>query len=876
MSVREPREGDLEELTREQLVAELSRLMRVHDALQVRHDEAAQRARLVHELELHQIELEMQNRELSAAYESLAASRRQFARLYELAPVAYLTLDAHGTIVAANVAAAALLGHEPGALVGRPLVSSARFRDPAALAAHLRRTGLEGRASGELELERDARVVRLHAVSVREVTEQGVRFAQTALVDVGEQRRAEDALAAAYRREQGLRERLELLAGAQLAITEALAGGLDDTLAAIVAHGRRLAGADFALLGLAATPGAPFERVMQHGIVCEDAPLLLHRLGGGEIVRLADVADDPRFAGLPPSLPPVASVLSVPVRHRAHVLGVLMLVNARGAPAFDGDDERFAVLLAERAGLAIAAARVSAHDARQRAFLQAIVDQIPEGILVSDARGQVVTMNARARELSVADPDREAGAGHPVMFDVRLPTGEASPWLELPLVHGLAHGAVVSDLELTVATREGRLVPILASTAPMIDERGVRVGAVAAWRDITALKRHERALEDARTTAEAATDLLVHLAHSSTQLGNLDAIPGFLAAAAIDHLGADASAVLVTHVQGGLAVAAARNAPGLAGFRAEVGLVGAALVDAVASACGAALPYGRALPIARGDDLFGVLVLLFARAHEPSPERHRLVGGLVDLAASAFADAQRERYLEAVRDTMMRTEKLRALGELAAGVSHDLRNVLAPLAMYADTLERSSAAGSRQIATLASMRRVLARAQTTLDRLRTFGRYEAMPAERLDLNELVRESVGMSEARRRDAVHIDLRLLLGAPPPIVAEPSELVTSVLNLLVNAFDALADRGGTVTVRTGEDAGGGWVEVEDDGPGISPALHARVFEPLFSTKGTAGTGIGLAMVSTFVHRQGGRVTLASELGAGARFRMWLPGAA
>jgi signal transduction histidine kinase len=79
--------------------------------------------------------------------------------------------------------------------------------------------------------------------------------------------------------------------------------------------------------------------------------------------------------------------------------------------------------------------------------------------------------------------------------------------------------------------------------------------------------------------------------------------------------------------------------------------------------------------------------------------------------------------------------------------------------------------------------------------------------------------------------------------------------------------------VSVRTGEDAGGGWIEVEDDGPGIPTELQRRIFEPSFSTKGKEGTGLGLAMVYAFAQRHGGHVAVDSPPDKGARFRIWLP---
>jgi len=841
---------DLGEPTREALVSELARLTEAYRVLAERHDEAAEKARLVHELEVHQVELETQNRELRAIHEALERSRSRFSRLYDFAPVAYLTLDAKGLVLDVNLSGAAMFGRDRGSLVGKPLVAVTKLDDATSLFRHLERTAADGHATSDLEFEVAGRQIQVQAVSARDLASEGGISFLTALVDVGERKRAEELVAAAHRSEQRLRARLETLASAQMAISVALTQGMDAVLEAIAEQARHVADADLAVLGIGVAEDGRFEQVVQSGRAREDAAGLLQRVGHEQAIGIAD-----------------GSLLAVPVRYRDQLFGTIVLVDRRNMAGFDIDDQRFVALLAERAAVAIEVAR-------QRAFLQSVIDQVPEGIVVSDASGRLVTMNARAREFSIPETGEVSPFGDPLVFDVRLSSGEPSPWEEIPLVRAVLHGEKVVGTELAVATREGRLVPIMASAAPIVDDRGSRVGAVAAWRDVTMIKDHERDLRHARDTAEAATDLLVHLAHSLTQLGHLEGIPKFLVDAAVEHLGADAAAVLAMTPRGDLEVAASRNLPGTIGqFRAAPDVIGPELVSRLVTACGSDLPTGRAFPLAIGGELHAVLVLLFERDAGLSQERFGLVAGLVDLAATAFADAQREAQLAAVRETMIRTEKLRALGQLAAGVSHDLKNMLSPLWLHADFLEQAIPVDAPAREALPRLRRVLKRALDTVERLRAFGRQESMPGESVDLNEIVQECAGLTAGRRRPPQKkIELRVELGNPPRVVAEPSELVTSVLNLLVNAFDALPG-GGVVIARTGEDAGGGWVEIEDDGPGIPPELQPRVFDPSFSTKGTGGTGLGLAMVYAFVRRHGGQVTLDSATDHGARFRIWLP---
>lgn len=229
------------------------------------------------------------------------------------------------------------------------------------------------------------------------------------------------------------------------------------------------------------------------------------------------------------------------------------------------------------------------------------------------------------------------------------------------------------------------------------------------------------------------------------------------------------------------------------------------------------------------------------------------------------------------REALARTEKLRALGQMAAGVTHDVKNILNPLSLHLQIAQRANVKGSKETVEEAhqGMKQALAHGLEVLERLRNFSRQT--PESKLapvDLNLLAHEALLLAKPRlaspsgRIHRVHEEY----GAPQPVLAEPGELVSAVLNLLANAADAMIE-GGEITVRTGERDGGGWISVSDNGPGMSAEVQARAFEPFFTTKGQEGTGLGLAMVYAAVHRHGGTVGLESEPGKGATFTLWFP---
>jgi signal transduction histidine kinase len=224
------------------------------------------------------------------------------------------------------------------------------------------------------------------------------------------------------------------------------------------------------------------------------------------------------------------------------------------------------------------------------------------------------------------------------------------------------------------------------------------------------------------------------------------------------------------------------------------------------------------------------------------------------------------------------------LGEMAAGISHDLKNLLNPLSLHLQLLKRivkrgASAPGAAEDA-IAEMEQVLRRGVETLERLREFSRQAPeRRTEQVHVDKLAHEALELSRPRLASsslrARGVRLVEELGPAPSVRARPSELVAALLNLVVNAIDAL-DAGGTVTVSTGAADGGAWVRVKDDGPGIPEDIQARIFEPFFTTKGREGTGLGLAMVYAFVQRHGGKLTLDTAVGKGTSFTLWLPGAA
>ncbi len=226
------------------------------------------------------------------------------------------------------------------------------------------------------------------------------------------------------------------------------------------------------------------------------------------------------------------------------------------------------------------------------------------------------------------------------------------------------------------------------------------------------------------------------------------------------------------------------------------------------------------------------------------------------------------------RDHLVHTERLSAMGALIAGVAHELNNPLQTILGSAEVLleEQADASGRRE---LELVRREAGRAAQIVRNLLAFVRRTTPNRASADLNELVRATVELRRyhlERSNIAVHV---ALAEGTLPVLVNREEIQQIVLNLILNAEQALEPRrGGTIAVRTFASSGSHVVEVADDGPGISRELHGRIFEPFFTTKDVGqGTGLGLSISHGIASAHGGSLELASKASPGACFQLALP---
>jgi GAF domain-containing protein len=297
------------------------------------------------------------------------------------------------------------------------------------------------------------------------------------------------------------------------------------------------------------------------------------------------------------------------------------------------------------------------------------------------------------------------------------------------------------------------------------------------------------------------------------------------------------------------------------------------------------VPHQLLAPMTAGDRVMGVLALGSpVRAFTEADER--LLVNIAQIVALMLRSArlyeERTRALAelgAAQDQLVRTEKLRALGEMASGVAHDFNNLLASILGRAQLLlERVEDVKVRQW--LMVIERAALDGARTVRRLQDFtGIRRDQPAVPVDLNQIIQqvlettESTWRQESRRRGVeVEVQTDLARGLPP-VAGDPAELREAFTNLVLNAVDAMPG-GGTLTLRTGVAEGGQVrVEVRDTGTGIPEPIREKIFDPFFTTKGPKGTGLGLSMAYGILQRHNSRITVESEEGRGTVFRLLFP---
>lgn len=234
-------------------------------------------------------------------------------------------------------------------------------------------------------------------------------------------------------------------------------------------------------------------------------------------------------------------------------------------------------------------------------------------------------------------------------------------------------------------------------------------------------------------------------------------------------------------------------------------------------------------------------------------------------------DENRQEIEELHKGEMARAEHLATLGELAAGLAHEIRNPLAGIAGVVDIMGKELPANSPSRAVIGEVHREILHIQAILNDLLSYARPRPPNFHPANLNTTVEQAVVLSRQQVRTKP-IQVRFEANASlPPVEHDPALIQQVILNLVLNGIQAISG-GGEVRVVVIQDHDTAIVQVSDTGRGISAEALPRIFKPFFTTR-SEGTGLGLSLANSIVQSHGGHIDVTSAIGRGSQFKVFLP---
>jgi PAS domain S-box-containing protein len=500
---------------------------------------------------------------------------------------------------------------------------------------------------------------------------------------------------------------------------------------------------------------------------------------------------------------------------------------------------------------------IDIHD-RKRAeltkeLLASIVESSSDAIVGLDLEGRITSWNRAAERLFGYSPGQ--AIGRPVSI---LQSSESEVGTD-EMLSRVAAGETVESQETIRATADGRELSVLISWSPIRDEAGRITGAFKTIRDVTDQRRVERELRVADERFRMAQkalragiwerDLVAGTSHWSPELFDL---------LGIEPTSTPRMELLLERVRPDDAERVRRDVTRALERRQEL---------------------RHQFRITRHGQVRWITT--FARVVADPGRAPRLIGFSIDTTD-----------LHAAEEAVRQAARFESIARLAGGVAHDFNNLLAGImggaSFISEVLPEDHSARSMLDLIVRSSERA---AQLTRQLLAYAGQ-GAFTMRRLDLSRAVQEACSLARGSLSSRVEFEVQTGWDLPP-VEADPNQVREVVLNLVVNASEAIGESVGSIRVRTGlewldraaissrfsgADAAPGayvYLEVQDSGPGMTQELSNRIFEPFFTTR-FMGRGLGLSAVQGIVRGHRGAIELETSPGAGARFRVCFPAAA
>jgi len=472
----------------------------------------------------------------------------------------------------------------------------------------------------------------------------------------------------------------------------------------------------------------------------------------------------------------------------------------------------------------------------------------PIPIVAADTRGNVTVWNGAAERAFGWSESEVRGKPNPI---ISVEDQDSAAHLHARMLAG----ETLTGIEVRRKRRDGAVLHISLSGAPLWDENGRVRGMIGFLTDITETKRAEQALREAEEQFRGIFENSVSGIYQATEDGRfISANPALARMLGFDSpqelIAACSDRYVVEYVEPGRRrewLALMKRDGHVRSFQSQ---------------------------IRRRD---GASMWVSENTHAVHDEK-----GTVACYEGTVEDITRNRELE---DQLRQMQKIEAIGRLAGGVAHDFNNILMAISSYAEllSLKLREAEGTRRY--VDEIVRATDRGSSLTQGLLAFSRKQVLSPQVVDLNALVQDQIGMLERLLGEAVALRFRpgKDLGCTR---VDPGQVQQVVMNLVINARDAMAS-GGEVLIETANArlaASGSatapemqdyvMLTVTDTGCGIDAAVKSHIFEPFFTTKESGkGTGLGLATVFGIVKQSNGQVDLESEPGKGTSFKVYLP---
>jgi PAS domain S-box-containing protein len=493
----------------------------------------------------------------------------------------------------------------------------------------------------------------------------------------------------------------------------------------------------------------------------------------------------------------------------------------------------------------------------EKAMQDRLLSNMADEVWFADTTGQFTLANPSAcKAFSIENAGNLDIQQFARSLEVLRPDGSPRPVEEAPPLRALAGETVIAQEEIVRLPLSGELRYRQVNSSPVRDAQGTIIGCVSVVRDITDRKQAEEALRNSelryRTFIDATSDLVFLKDESFRYIMTNKANNAFLG-------------------------------------RSETEVIGSTDLDLLPNEAAMACRASDQEALAKGmrvatEETVGSKTYQSIKFPIPLADGHVGVGGYIrDITEFKRAEAEKE----GLREQLVQSEKLEAIGQLAGGVAHDFNNLLTGILGNVAIIRRDLPASDPLVANLLAVETAARQAADLTKGLLTFSHKGAVTAVPLNMAETVDTTLSIL----KHSLPATMKIVLDMEQPswnVLADLSQITQVILNLAVNARDAMQGKG-TLTIRLrNEEVGQEYVRgrsfartgefvhlsVADTGPGIPPEIREHLFEPFYTTKPTgSGTGLGLSSVYGAVTQADGWVTADSPGGGGAIFDIFLP---